>query len=208
MTGLDNAAKLQFSRDGRFLILIHQSWGASHAKVRVWEINESLDRIPLGNALVAEACRIARQENGQAALEEGESAVFGENRRSPCQEIIETLPDPLLPHRHRRDTPWSGTSRSARNGAAARPRLSGPALPFATAEGPAAAKVAGAEKRPGVVSPMKAGHKTFFRGDRTQGSRDCRARRLRANARNAGLHRGAHRARNATNVAPLLRHPG
>ena len=105
LTGLDNAAKLQFSRDGRFLILIHQSWGASHAKVRVWEINESLDRIPLGNALVAEACRIARQENGQAALEEGESAVFGENRRSPCQEIIETLPDPLLPHRHRRDTP-------------------------------------------------------------------------------------------------------
>jgi hypothetical protein len=106
LTGLDNAVKLQFSRDGRFLILIQQSWGASQAKVRVWEINEGLDRIPGGQELVAEACRIARQENGQAALEEGESLQwFGENRRSPCQEIIETLPDPLLPHRYRRDTP-------------------------------------------------------------------------------------------------------
>jgi hypothetical protein len=106
LTGLENAAKLQFSRDGRFLILIHQSWGASHAKVRVWEINESVDRIPWGDALVEEACRIARQENGRAALEEGESLQwFGEHRNSPCQEIIETLPDPLLPHRHRRGTP-------------------------------------------------------------------------------------------------------
>jgi hypothetical protein len=106
LTGVDNAAKLQFSQDGRFLILIQQNWGASHVKVRVWEISESLDRIPEGNALVAEACRIARQENGRAALEEGESLQwFGENRRSPCQEIIETLPDPLVPHRHRRDTP-------------------------------------------------------------------------------------------------------
>jgi hypothetical protein len=106
LTGLDNAAKLQFSRDGRFLILIQQGWGASRAKLRVWEINEGLDRIPGGNELVAEACRIARQESGQAALEEGESLQwFGENRRSPCQEIIETLPDPLLPHRYRRDTP-------------------------------------------------------------------------------------------------------
>jgi hypothetical protein len=102
LTGLDNGAKLQFSRNGKFLILIQQSWGSnSRTKVRVWEIGESLDRIPeAGDELTAEACRVAMQESGKAALEIGESIRwFDENRASPCEAFTEAVRDRLLPHR-------------------------------------------------------------------------------------------------------------
>jgi hypothetical protein len=102
LTGLENGAKLQFSRDGKFLILNHQSWSANaKAKLRVWEITGTLDRIPqAGHELVAEACRVARQENGKAELEKGESMQwFGESRPSPCRTFIETLSDQLFADR-------------------------------------------------------------------------------------------------------------
>jgi hypothetical protein len=92
LVGLDNAVKLQFSEDGTFLTLLQQSWGVdTRAKVRAWDFSRRrLDEIPhWGDGLVAEACRIAKQENGSESLEPSERKLWlnDENAPSPCSKV-------------------------------------------------------------------------------------------------------------------------
>jgi len=92
LVGLDNAVKIQFSEDGTLLTLLQQGWGVdTRAKTRAWDFSRRrLDEIPQGgDGLVAEACRIAKQENGSETLEPSERKLWltDENAPSPCSKV-------------------------------------------------------------------------------------------------------------------------
>ncbi len=88
VTGLDNAVKLQFGDNGKILTAVQQTWGGnSLAQVRTWYLNRKEPVQPMtGEKLIAEACRVAGQEAGEARFTAEEQKIwFGDGKPQPCQ---------------------------------------------------------------------------------------------------------------------------
>jgi hypothetical protein len=89
VTGLDNAVKLQFSRNGDYLTAVQLSWGSINlGQLRLWNLAGDRALPSGGDELVKEACRVAAQEPGGARFTPEEVDIwFGDKRpvQQPCE---------------------------------------------------------------------------------------------------------------------------
>ena len=88
LSGVNGARRLDFSRDGRFLVLQQYAGGGGMLQVRVWDLAGERERQVEAMdtpALRREACRIAALDDRGSSLSEAEKITWtGPNAAQPC----------------------------------------------------------------------------------------------------------------------------
>ena len=89
LSGVNGGRRLDFSRDGRFLVLQHYAGPSSEARIRVWDLDDARAREVSAmdlSALRREACRIAALDSPKDSLltDPEKTAWTGPSAAQPC----------------------------------------------------------------------------------------------------------------------------